>query len=66
MIPPSKSVCVMGGGNEQEGYFMMEPMDLGLVIPSLGRSLFNFGKADKVSCKKTVTVFNFLTEGIPF
>lgn len=27
-----------GGGNEQEGYFTMQPMGLGLVIPSLGRS----------------------------
>ena len=26
------------GGNEQEGYFTMQPMGLGLVIPSLGRS----------------------------
>ena len=26
------------GGNEQEGYFTMQPMGLGQVIPSLGRS----------------------------
>lgn len=36
------SLCHSGGGgdggNEQEGYFTMQPMGLGLVIPSLGRS----------------------------
>ena len=44
VIPPSKPLCVTveagggDGGNEQEGYFTMQPMGLGLVIPSLGRS----------------------------
>ena len=43
------------GGNEQEGYFTMQPMGLDSVKL----------KADKVSsCKKTV--FTFLTKGIPF
>jgi len=35
--PSLKVSLCHGGENEQEGYFTMEPMGLGLVIPSLGR-----------------------------